>query len=100
VKKYRVPKKYAGRGLKEQKMTTYATQEEAAAAAQARSAELDEIWETVEFDGHNCADVWDEGESCEGWDGVSKRCQCGNRRVDWVFSEYPKGVWSFYAEAY
>jgi hypothetical protein len=37
-----------------------------------------------EFAGFNCYDVSDEGESCAGWDGASKRCQCGNRRVDWV----------------
>ncbi len=32
----------------------------------------------------------DEGcdESCQGWDGVSKRCDCGNRRVDWEMSDY------------
>lgn len=23
-------------------------------------------------------------ENCKGWDGVSRRCQCGNRRVGWV----------------
>ena len=37
-----------------------------------------------EFAGFNCYDVSDDGESCAGWDGTSKRCQCGNRRVDWV----------------
>ncbi|MFH2073983.1 MAG: hypothetical protein ABIJ57_01360 [Pseudomonadota bacterium] len=30
------------------------------------------------FNGQNC-----DG-PCEGWDGVSHRCQCGNRRVDWT----------------
>lgn len=24
-------------------------------------------------------------ENCAGWDGVSHRCDCGNRRVDWEF---------------
>jgi hypothetical protein len=41
------------------------------------------------FDGCNCDDS-----DCR-WDGISRRCNCGNRRVDWVF-DY--GVWS--GEAY
>ena len=44
-------------------MTTYATRELAEAAAQARSAEMAETWDTVEFDGQNCADAWEEGET-------------------------------------
>jgi len=78
----------------------YESEMMARAAANEKSRELDKDWGTVEFEGHNCAEAWDEGESCEGWDGNSKRCECGNRRVDWAFTEYPKGVWSFYAEAY
>lgn len=31
----------------------------------------------VDFEGHNC-----EG-PCAGWDGKSRRCECGNRRVLW-----------------
>jgi hypothetical protein len=81
-------------------MTTYATEQEAMAAATARSAELAESLDTVEFDGQNCEDAWDEGADCDGWDGNDRRCECGNRRVSWAFSEHPKGVWSFYAEAY
>lgn len=81
-------------------MTTYATREDAATAAKIRSAEMAETRDTVEFDGHNCADVWDEGENCDGWDGNDHRCECGNRRVSWTFSEYPNGVWTYYAEAY
>jgi hypothetical protein len=30
------------------------------------------------FDGQNCVDP------CAGWDGRSRRCECGNRRVEWV----------------
>lgn len=27
---------------------------------------------------------WDECEDeCRGWDGQSRRCECGNRRVEW-----------------
>lgn len=36
---------------------------------------------------------------CEGWDGESRRCQCGNRRVSWSWS----GSWPepyVYGEAY
>ncbi len=29
------------------------------------------------FDDQNCTSP------CKGWDGISRRCQCGNRRVDW-----------------
>ena len=81
-------------------MTTYATALEARAAAEAKSAEMLETWETVDFDGNNCADAWDEGADCDGWDGNDRRCECGNRRVAWAFSEYPKGVWTYYAEAH
>lgn len=36
-------------------------------------------------------------EDCKGWDGVSRRCDCGNRRVEWELSDdetyiYPQ-VW-------
>ena len=78
----------------------YASEELARAAADEKSADMEKNWDIVEFGDHNCADAWDEGENCDGWDGNSKRCQCGNRRVDWAFTEYPKGIWSFYAEAY
>ena len=56
----------------------------------------EDIW--FDFDGHNCHDL-DEEESrnCEGWDGVDRRCQCGNRRVAWVLSDDKSYV---YAEAY
>ena len=30
----------------------------------------------IPFCGNNCDD-------CMGWDGESKRCECGNRRVSW-----------------
>lgn len=29
-----------------------------------------------DFDGKNC-------DECPGWDGSSRRCECGNRRVSW-----------------
>jgi len=37
----------------------------------------------IEFDGMNCDDVSD---GCSGWDGISSRCSCGNRRVYWVWN--------------
>jgi hypothetical protein len=40
------------------------------------------------FGGQNCDD-------CSGWDGISRRCNCGNRRVEWVNDH---GHW--YGEAY
>jgi hypothetical protein len=33
----------------------------------------------VSFDG-NC-------DSCNGWDGINSRCECGNRRVYWALSD-------------
>ena len=79
---------------------TYATELEARVAAVAKSAEMMENLDTVDFDGQNCADAWDEGENCDGWDGNDRRCECGNRRVSWAFMEYPKGAWTYYAEAH
>ena len=46
--------------------------------------------EWFDFEGQNC-----EG-PCEGWDGIDRRCQCGNRRVTWVLSDDKTRV---YAEA-
>ena len=34
----------------------------------------------IDFSGNNCEYTDNE---CAGWDGVSRRCECGNRRVDW-----------------
>ena len=53
-----------------------------------------------EFNGWNCHDLdesWNDGIPCDGWDGVSRRCNCGNRRVDWILSDCATYV---YAEAY
>lgn len=48
----------------------------------------------IDFDGQNCAGP------CEGWDGMSRRCECGNRRVSFTTSKDADGNWSAYAEAY
>lgn len=47
--------------------------------------------EWFEFEGQNCE------LPCEGWDGIDRRCQCGNRRVTWSLS-YNKDY--VYAEAW
>lgn len=49
-------------------------------AVEARIKHLDENGEWQSFDGWNCGDL---GRDCEGWDGKSNRCDCGNRRVCW-----------------
>ncbi len=39
----------------------------------------------IDFNGNNCGDSWISGDyaPCAGWDGESRRCDCGNRRVGW-----------------
>ena len=44
------------------------------------------VW--LAFAGQNCANP------CRGWDGIDRRCDCGNRRVCWADEEHS------YAEAY
>lgn len=41
-----------------------------------------------DFEGQNCDD-------CQGWDGISRRCECGNNRVCWI---YDNNCW--YGETY
>jgi len=48
-----------------------------------------------DFDGQNCHDL--EDNECSGWDGVDRRCNCGNRRVGWVLSDDKTYI---YAEAW
>lgn len=59
--------------------------------------------EIFEFNGHNCADITDN-DYCEGWNGISRRCLCGNRRVDWegdiLFDDKDDAVDKLYGEAY
>lgn len=50
--------------------------------------------EHIEFNGMNCYDLDDN--ECKGWDGLSTRCDCGNRRVYWCLSDDGTYV---YAEA-
>ena len=52
------------------------------------------------FEGQNC-----EG-PCLGWDGESRRCDCGNRRVSWTYDSWSEfsldddSLPYVYAEAY
>ncbi len=49
----------------------------------------------INFDGQNC------DEPCAGWDGNSRRCQCGNRRVCWSYGYgHSFKTPSIYGEAY
>ena len=50
------------------------------------NAEKEIVWH--DFAGQNC-----DG-PCRGWDGIDRRCDCGNRRVCWADKEHS------YAEAY
>jgi hypothetical protein len=52
-----------------------------------------------EFDGQNCMD-YDEDVVCGGWDGVDRRCDCGNRRVSWETGQYDNGKFYAYGVAY
>lgn len=42
-----------------------------------KQKELTETHTYIDFNGS------DDCENCLGWDGISRRCQCGNRRVSW-----------------
>lgn len=53
-----------------------------------------------DFSGHNCHYFLPESEECRGWDGSDKRCECGNRRVDWEIVKDYNGKWICNAEAY
>lgn len=47
-----------------------------------------------DFEGKNCED-----ENCE-WDGIDRRCNCGNRRVCWENDSFTKGKFFLVARAY
>lgn len=77
----------------------YDTREEAIAAA---IQEVEAAGGFTDFDGNNCEYAWSDDNSpdCLGWDGESRRCDCGNRRVYWATHKNDLGKWSAYAEAY
>ncbi len=76
---------------------TYKTEAEAEAAAIAHV----NCNGPIEFDGMNCNDYLDDNQpECGGWDGVSRRCDCDNRRVYWCISKNADGLYYAEAEAY
>lgn len=68
----------------------YKTQQEAIDAAVANAEDVG----YVDFDGQNC------DSECIGWDGTSRRCDCGNRRVYWETQQQHDGTWMAWAVAY
>ena len=55
----------------------------------------------TEFEGQNCNDWLDDDEpECEGWDGTSRRCDCGNRRVSWETYKDEKTGYHAFGVAY
>jgi hypothetical protein len=79
-------------------MTSFDTPEQAVAAADLDAAES---WEYLKFRGMNCNDYLSDSDvECAGWDGASRRCDCGNRRVSWSTSQNADGKWLAYAEAF
>jgi len=78
--------------------TDYDTPEQAEAAAKAY-AEANGGFDT--FDGMNCNDYLDDDQpECIGWDGISRRCDCGNRRVSWDIEQNSNGKFYAVARAY
>jgi hypothetical protein len=42
----------------------------------------------IDFDGQTCDNFQGKDESnCKGWNGLDRRCECGNQRVGWVLSD-------------
>jgi hypothetical protein len=70
-------------------MPKYLTSEEAVAAA----TEDARVNGPIEYEGQNCEDL---GRECEGWDGMSHRCECCNQRVCWsTFGSVEDGFTAF-----
>lgn len=55
----------------------------------------------IEFEGMNCNDYLDsDAVECDGWDGVDRRCDCGNRRVSWETYKCEKTGYHAFGVAY
>ena len=56
----------------------------------------------AEFDGMNCNDyLGEDGDGgCAGWDGESRRCECGKLMVQLLTSQDSYGMWSAYGSTY
>jgi len=82
-------------------MYRFKTREEALVAANAEGEELMKNDNYVEFEGMNCNDYLDDFSiECEGWDGASRRCDCGHRRVSWELLGSDASGWDYFACAY
>jgi len=48
----------------------------------------------IEFEGMDCNDYLEEEDlfPCTGWDGVDRRCDCGNHRVSWEIEKTLNGT--------
>jgi hypothetical protein len=56
---------------------------------------------SIPFDGWNCNDYLNDDEiPCTGWDGISRRCDCDNRRVYWYVTQDKAGFFTAEAVAY
>jgi hypothetical protein len=63
--------------------------------------QMPEEGDFIEFDGWDCNDIYPGNEPiCEGWDGVSNRCDCRNRRVGWEHYKTEDGELIVFACAY
>ena len=74
-------------------MKYFPTPEDAIEAAEAAARDLSNADGFYRFDGDETC------EECPGWDGLSRRCECGNRRVYWEPVQYNEG-WHTNAVAY
>jgi hypothetical protein len=74
-------------------MKLYKTQQEAI-----DNAPKDHDFFVQNFDGKNCYDITDN--ECAGWNTEDRRCDCGNRRVEWETEQDGHGMWYAYASAY
>jgi hypothetical protein len=75
-------------------MLGYTTSEYDAAVEVALAGMSDGL---TDFEGNNCED---SGQDCNGWDGYSRRCECGNRRVEWIAERNMRGELVAVAVAY
>ena len=76
-------------GYREPEITTIVEEIESYGAHRYESilAQFPAVYDAIPFNGQNCDDAKynEDDPDCMGWDGYSRRCTCGNRRVSWVF---------------
>lgn len=54
--------------------------------------DIERVGGYISFSGQSSCDDLESG--CLGWDGVSYRCSCGNRRVYWEISDDGESVYA------